>query len=264
MTDSMTRKPIDLLEFSELPAPVYFRYADFDAHRYASAHRHPWGTLEYSAHGVLHMEIGVSRFMSPPQYAVWVPPQTEHSFYSHQPINYRAVCLAASVCRDLPAQACTLAISDILKAILKDFAARDVKIPEHEADQRLAQVLVDQLRQAPVHERYLPYASSPGLLGILEALQAGPGDNRPLAHWATTIHVSERTLARQFIRELGMSFGDWRQRLRFLASIEALDSHRSIQEIAFDMGYSTGSAFIAMFQRQAGCTPEHYRRHRGF
>ncbi len=45
-----------------------------------------------------------------------------------------------------------------------------------------------------------------------------------------------------------------------LAAIEALDSHRSIQEIAFDMGYSTGSAFIAMFQRQAGCTPEQYRR----
>jgi AraC-like DNA-binding protein len=160
----------------------------------------------------------------------------------------------------LPQQACTLAISDIVKAILKDFAMRDVKIPEHEADIRLGQVLVDQLQLAPVHECYLPYASSPGLLGILEALQTEPGDNRPLANWASQIHVSERTLARQFIRELGMSFGEWRQRLRFLAAIEALDSHRSIQDIAFDMGYSTGSAFIAMFQRQAGCTPEQYRR----
>jgi AraC-like DNA-binding protein len=206
------------------------------------------------------MDVEGSRFMSPPQYAVWVPPQIEHSFYSHQPVNYRAVCLAPKVCADLPSRACTLAISDILKAILKDFAARDVKIPEQAADQRLAQVLVDQLRQAPVHECYLPYASSPGLLGILEALQAEPGDNRPLSEWAARIHVSERTLARQFMRELGMSFGEWRQRLRFLAAIEALDSRRSIQEIAFDMGYSTGSAFIAMFQRQAGCTPEQYRR----
>ncbi|KOY04451.1 AraC family transcriptional regulator [Pseudomonas nunensis] len=256
----MSSKHIDLLDFSELPAPVYFRYADFDTHEYASAHRHPWGTLEYSANGVLHMEIGNSRFMSPPQYAVWVPPQTEHSFYSNQPINYRAVCLAPSLCRDLPQQACTLAISDILKAILKDFAARDVKIPEHETDVRLAQVLVDQLQQAPEHACYLPYARNPGLLGILEALQAEPGDNRPLADWAAQIHVSERTLARQFLRELGMSFGEWRQRLRFLAAIEALDSQRSIQDIAFDMGYSTGSAFIAMFQRQAGCTPEQYRR----
>lgn len=57
-----------------------------------------------------------------------------------------------------------------------------------------------------------------------------------------------------------MSFGEWRQRLRFLAAIEALDSARSVQEVAFDLGYSTASAFIAMFQRQAGCTPEQYRR----
>jgi hypothetical protein len=98
----MNSQHIDLLDFSELPAPVYFRYADFDAHRFASAHRHPWGTLEYSAHGVLHMEIGGSRFMSPPQYAVWVPPEVEHSFYSNQPINYRAVCLAPMMCADLP------------------------------------------------------------------------------------------------------------------------------------------------------------------
>lgn len=260
MTDSMNSKHIDLLDFNELPSPVYFRYADFNSHEYASPHRHPWGTLEYSANGVLHMEIGNSRFMSPPQYAVWVPPQIEHSFYSNQPINYRAVCLAPALCQALPQQACTLAISDILKAILKDFAARDVKVPEHEADKRLAQVLVDQLGQAPVHQCYLPYASSHGLLAILEALQAEPGDNRPLAAWAEQIHVSERTLARQFVRELGMSFGEWRQRLRFLAAIQALDSPRSIQEIAFDMGYSTGSAFIAMFQRQARCTPEQYRR----
>ncbi|MCF4997328.1 helix-turn-helix domain-containing protein [Pseudomonas syringae] len=260
----MSSKHIDLLDFSELPSSVYFRYADFTAHEFAAPHRHPWGTLEYAAHGVLHMDIDGNRFMSPPQYAVWVPPQVEHSFYSHQPVNYRAVCLAPAVCADLPGRACTLAISDILKAILKDFAARDVKIPDREPDQRLAQVLVDQLRQAPVHERYLPYASSPGLLAILETLQSDPGNHQPLAYWAAQVHVSERTLARQFVRELGMSFGEWRQRLRFLAAIEALEDSRSIQEIAFDLGYSTASAFIAMFQRQAGCAPEYYRRNKMF
>lgn len=58
-----------------------------------------------------------------------------------------------------------------------------------------------------------------------------------------------------------MSFGEWRQRLRFLAAIEALESSsRSVQDIGFDMGYSTASAFIAMFQRLACCTPEQYRR----
>ena len=45
------------------------------------------------------------------------------------------------------------------------------------------------------------------------------------------------------------------------AAIEALESSsRSLQDIGFDMGYSTASAFIAMFQRLACCTPEQYRR----
>jgi AraC-like DNA-binding protein len=95
---------------------------------------------------------------------------------------------------------------------------------------------------------------------VLQALQADPGDNRPLVEWAREVHVSERTLARLCLRELGMSFGDWRQRMRFLAAIEALEGRRSVQEIAFDMGYSSASAFISMFQRLAGCTPEQYRR----
>lgn len=57
-----------------------------------------------------------------------------------------------------------------------------------------------------------------------------------------------------------MNFGEWRQRLRFLSAIEALEQGWSIKETAFDMGYSSRSAFITMFQRHAGFTPEQYRR----
>ena len=156
----------------------------------------------------MRMEVAGSRFMSPPQYAVWIPPNTEHSSYNAQAIVYRSVGLAPELCAQLPQAPCTLAISDILKAILSDFAQRDVNIPQTEADTRLAQVLVDQLKQAPIHDCFLPYARHPGLLSVLEGMQAEPGDNRPLAQWAEQVHVSERTLARQFVRELGMSFGE--------------------------------------------------------
>ncbi|NLU03036.1 AraC family transcriptional regulator [Pseudomonas lundensis] len=257
----MRKNLISVPEFDQLPAPVYFRYAEIDAHSHACPHRHAWGSLDYVAHGVMRFEVDGQRFMSPPQYALWIPPNTEHSAYNAQAIVYRSVYLDAAHCQHLPPRPVTLAISDILKAILSDFARRDVNIPEGEADQRLAQVLVDQLSQAAVHRCFLPYANHPGLQGVLAALQRQPGDNRPLGQWAEQAHVSERTLARLFARELGMSFGEWRQRLRFLAAIEALESSsRSVQDIGFDMGYSTASAFIAMFQRLACCTPEQYRR----
>ena len=256
----MRKKLICVPEFEQLPAPVYFRYAEFDADSHSTPHLHSWGSLGYVSNGVMRYEVGGRRFMSPPQYALWVPPNTEHSSYNSHAIVYRSVYLDAVHCQHLPREPVTLAISDILKSILSDFARRDIHIPQSEADIRLAQVLVDQLRQAPVHQCYLPYASHAGLLSVLEGLQRHPGDNRPLGQWAAQVHVSERTLARLFVRELGMSFGEWRQRLRFLAAIEALESSRTVQEVGFDLGYSTSSAFIAMFQRQAGCTPEQYRR----
>ncbi|PWB32970.1 AraC family transcriptional regulator [Pseudomonas sp. SDI] len=256
----MTRKYLAIPQFDALPAPVYFRYDEFGADTHSAAHRHAWGQLNYAAHGVMQLEIGGQHFYSPPHYAVWIPPDTEHSCYNPQAIVYRSVYLTRELCAALPAQACTLVISGILKAILGDFASRDVHIPQDPADQRLAQVLVDQLQRAPMQTCYLPYAQSPGLLAVLQALHAEPGDNRALGEWAAQVHVSERTLARQFVRELGISFGEWRQRLRYLRAIEALEGSQSIQEIAFDLGYSTPSAFIAMFQRQARCTPEQYRR----
>ncbi|MCW2268407.1 HTH-type transcriptional repressor of iron protein A [compost metagenome] len=256
----MARKYVNIPQFDALPAPVYFRYDEFGADTHSAAHRHGWGQLNYAAHGIMHLEIGGQRFVSPPHYAVWVPPDTEHSCYNPQAIVYRSVYLDRALCQTLPAQPCTLVISEILKAILGDFARRDVKVPVDEADRRLAQVLVDQLRLAPTQTCFLPYARSAGLHAVLQALHDEPGDNRPLADWAASVHVSERTLARQFARELGMSFGEWRLRLRFLRAIEGLEQNLPIQQIAFELGYSSPSAFIAMFQRHAHCTPEQYRR----
>jgi AraC-like DNA-binding protein len=256
----MSKKYIPLPALADLPATVYLRHDEFGADTHSAPHLHAWGQLNYVANGVMELNINGQRFLSPPQYAVWIPPNFEHSCYNREAVVYRSLYLAMEHCLDLPDQPCTLVISDILKAILNDFAERDVKIPRTDADIRLAHVVIDQLKLAQVQTRYLPYAEHGGLLSVLNALQADPGDNRTLAEWAAQVHVSERTLARQCLRELGMSFGEWRQRMRFLASIESLDHGRSVQEVAFDMGYSSASAFIAMFQREAGCTPDQYRR----
>lgn len=250
--------PIQDVEGME--GPFYFRYDEFGADTQAAAHSHTWGHLNYAAHGTMQMETEGLRFLSPPQYAVWIPPTVVHSCMLRHAIVYRSIYIARDLCAQLPAEACTVRISPIIRSVLADFAARDVHVPTTPADLRLAYAVVDQLAVAEVQRSYLPAAAAPALMTVLDALQANPGDHRSLAEWADSVHMTERTLARQCQRELGMSFGDWRQRLRFLRAIDALEAGRSVQEIAFDLGYSTASAFIAMFQREAGTTPEQYRR----
>ncbi len=137
---------------------VYFRYDEFGADTHSPPHTHAWGQLNYAAHGVMQLEIDGQRFLSPPQYAVWIPPERVHSCYNSQAIVYRSLYLSAELSRRLPATPCTLAISAILKAILSDFAERGVNLPTSAQDLRLARVVMDQLECAQPHDDYLPTA----------------------------------------------------------------------------------------------------------
>ena len=57
-----------------------------------------------------------------------------------------------------------------------------------------------------------------------------------------------------------MSFVQWRSRVRLLRALTWLREGRAVQDIAADLGYGTASAFIAMFNKQLGYSPERYRR----
>ena len=58
----------------------------------------------------------------------------------------------------------------------------------------------------------------------------------------------------------GAQEGEWRQRLNLVIAITRLSEGESVQNIAFDLGYQTSSAFIAMFQRLMGVTPFAYAK----
>ncbi len=90
---------------------------------------------------------------------------------------------------------------------------------------------------------------------VSAALQRQPDDRRTLAEWARAAGASERTLARLFSRETGLSFRHWRQRLRLLMALTALEDGSSVTAVALESGYDSPSAFIAAFKRLFGKTP---------
>ena len=82
-----------------------------------------------------------------------------------------------------------------------------------------------------------------------------PAERRTLGDLATIAGSSERTIARLFVAETGLSFGDWRRRLRLIQSVERLVEGEAVTTVALDMGYESPSAFIAMFRRTLGSSP---------
>ena len=95
---------------------------------------------------------------------------------------------------------------------------------------------------------------------VLRALQSDPADNRSLADWARVVHTTERTLVRRCQRDLGMGLVEWRQRLRIVKALPRLEAGDKVEAIAFDLGYASVSAFIAMFRRLMGVTPDAFRK----
>ena len=147
-----------------------------------------------------------------------------------------------------------------MRAVLADFERRGITYPDTPEDRRMAQVVIDQTRQARAYASYLPSTTELPLAPILAALQREPGDKRGAAHWAATAGITERTLLRHCQQHLGMSFNDWRQRLRVVSALGMLDAGLPVQDVARRLGYSTPSAFIAMFQRLTGESPDSARR----
>ncbi|MGF0536712.1 AraC family transcriptional regulator [Agrobacterium sp. ES01] len=244
----------------ETPDPLFFRTERYRAGMVFPPRRQVWGEFNYALEGVAEIVIEGERYLSPPHYAIWVPPGFEHEAHNAREIRYVTVYVAAELCIDLPAEPSTLALSPLMKAILADFDRRSVRHPKSAADRRLAMVIVDQIRAAPRFAHYLPLSDDPLIAPILQSLQDNPGDRRSASEWARFAGTTERTLARHCLEQLGMPFNDWRQRLRLVASLALLEDGFSVQDAAKRLGYSTPSAFIAMFRRMTGMSPTQLRQ----
>jgi AraC-like DNA-binding protein len=93
---------------------------------------------------------------------------------------------------------------------------------------------------------------------VARALRDNPADQRTLAHWGRAVGASERTLARAWVTETGLSFGRWRTLLRMQTALPLLAAGDPVSRVAPRVGYETPSAFIAAFRRETGVTPATY------
>ncbi len=76
--------------------------------------------------------------------------------------------------------------------------------------------------------------------------------------WGEIVGASARTLSRLFVRELNMTFDEWRRQVRLQEALYRLAQGRSVSSVAYDLGYESSSGFIEMFRKTLGRTPGQY------
>lgn len=248
-------------QLAKLPRPLFARNESLASAVGTRRHSHDWGQLSYAIRGVLHVRTAQGSFVAPPQRAVWIPAGTEHEVFSSPHTEMRSLYIDEEVTGSGYSNCRVIEIDSLMRELIRRFCEMPVEYNEEGPDGRLARVMLDQLLIAREVSLSLPLPSDPRLMRLCLGLQEAPDDSRTLLQWGHELGASEKTLRRLFLRETGLTFRAWRQRLRLLGSLEALEQGQRVTDVALSCGYDSTSAFIATFRQHFGVTPGDFFRH---
>jgi AraC-like DNA-binding protein len=221
-------------------------------------HRHDHHQFAYVSTGVVAVGTAAGAWVASADRGVWIPAGMwhEHRFYGAS--AFHAVAFPAGPA-PLPADAPTVvSVSPLLRELL--MACTDPALSEVEK-RRVRAVVNDQLRRASVKPITVPSARDPRLAETCALVAADLSRPLSLAALAARTGTSERTLARLFRDEFGMTYPQWRNSLRVYHAMIALSEGASVTETAHRCGWATPSAFIDVFRRSMGQTPGAYQTH---
>jgi AraC-like DNA-binding protein len=259
-SDTQSLETGDLKTLLTLPRPVYGHVLGLSNRAISQRHTHAWAQLSYATQGVIEVATGTGRFIAPPLCAVWVPAGTPHGVRCSSNTEIRSLYIAPTAITRPWTQCRVVAVTPLLRELIRAFSELPVEYDEHGENGRLVQVLLDQLAGAPEIGLALPWPADARLRKICADIQAHPDSYRSLGYYSKKLKLSERTLSRLFLQHTGLSFRLWRQRSRLLSSLPLLEQGNRVTDVALACGYDSMSAFIAAFRDQMGATPRDFFR----
>jgi AraC-like DNA-binding protein len=227
-------------------------------------HVHDLHQLEYAVEGVIQVETGTERFLSPPQQAVWIPAGVAHRTTLAKVRNV-SIFFDPEMIDGMSDRVRVFPADPVLRE-MAIFARRwpiDRTTCEPLADSYfnvMAGLLERWLEtESPFH---LPTTADPTVAAAV-AYAEGHLDSVTFRTACTAAAVSERTLRRRFAATLHMSWRTYLLRLRLLRAMALLaETSSTVLDVATKVGFDDPSAFARAFSTYTGQTPSAYRKRR--
>jgi AraC-like DNA-binding protein/mannose-6-phosphate isomerase-like protein (cupin superfamily) len=232
--------------------PVRLVARDLRASELLTAHHHAWGQVTYALDGVVRVTVGNSTWIVPPLRAIWVPPHIVHEVETLERTKLRVLYVHADVAPFPGSQCEVLEVSALLRELIVALQLADAGTTREHV---LSLLILDELASSPAQPIRVALPEDKRLKALCETLIAQPASTLTLAEWAGRVGASARTLARLFERELGMSFGQWRQQVRLAHAAPLITRGMPLSQVAAELGYTSQSAFSAMFKKTFGQSP---------
>jgi AraC-like DNA-binding protein/quercetin dioxygenase-like cupin family protein len=246
-------------DYQSVPRPLAAMSKTFDNGHVIPPHHHPRDQFVYAVSGVMRVRTRTEAWIVPPDRAVYLPAQTEHSVSMRGLVTMCTLYIAPKPKHNLPTVPTVLEVSHLLRELVLALIDEPVIYDEQGRGGAVAFLIFGEIAKARRLPLVIPMPRDPRLLRVCNALLADPASRLTLDGWVDTAGASVRTLARLFEEELGLSFIAWRQRVRFHSALEAIIAGESISHVAEQSGYRSPSAFSAAFRHVMGQVPSSLR-----
>jgi AraC-like DNA-binding protein/quercetin dioxygenase-like cupin family protein len=233
-----------LLGEFDLPAGTWFPW-----------HLHDHHQLVWASQGVVVVNINAQHWVLPPARALWLPAGTAHRTGASGNAVLRGIYADPVRCPVTWTSPHMVKVGPLLSDLLEHLTRTELTGDQR---QRAEAVVFDLLEPAPVAPIGAVMPTDPRAHMVAQALMDDLTDRRDLAAFGRMAGTSARTLARLWIAETRLTFGQWRTQVRLRAALPFLARGLPLDGVAHRVGYCSASAFAAAFRRAVGVPPGEY------
>ena len=272
---SRSRRPLQSVQgidaFTPSPArPVRVRSRSMPADTDFEPHRHAWAQLAYCASGILQVTAATpdeTTYIVPPSRAVWIAPGALHAINVLEAAEFRTLYLDPSATPQGWQGCRVLMVSPLLREMVQSLDVQEGRTLGTRREALLSELLIDEITHADTQPLGVPLPHAEHgdkrLRALCEAVLRAPAQRATLAQWAAEMGASERTMARLFKAELGLSYPQWRQQAVLAHALPLLARGTPVSQVAAASGYASDSAFSAMFKAAMGQSPTYFQSKKG-
>ena len=219
--------------------------------------------LLHAVSGALQVAVDGTRWSLPPSFAAWVPAETQLTVTLERRVTSCSILARPGLGHGMPNHPAAFQMTRMTRDMA--WHCRDwTKEAEHppEAPVFFAALLSTCARLISTSVNVArPTADDPALSRAIAYTEAHLDKAVSAQVVATNSGMSERTMQRRFLAELGASWGQVLTKIRMIRAIELLAQEKMpIVQIAIACGYSSLSAFNRNFKEYAGQTPSEFRK----
>lgn len=245
-------------DYQDVPRPVAALADEYPPGYHDARHRHQRAQLIYASVGAMLVITDQASFVCPPQRAVWVPGGIDHESYMRGHVSCRTLYVTNDARADLPTSCRVIEVSDLLRELIIEACRMPIEYDVDGRDGRVMSLILDEITSTHATPLQVPMPRADRLVRICTAILRDPAQNDDIDEWAHGAGMGRRTFTRLFRKETGVSFAAWRQNVRLMEALSRLALGQSVTAVALDVGYSSSSAFTAMFRRTFGVAPTRY------